>query len=568
MEIISGVMIGTQFIFTVVTGLYFYNNLKSQNGSRNLINKNSKTELERIKKLRNIKLSRPLSEQTRPDNFDDIIGQEKGVRAIKAALCGANPQHIIIYGPSGVGKTAAARIIMEYAKKTENTPFKETAPFIEMDSTILQFDERSIADPLIGSVHDPIYQGAGSYGQCGIPQPKEGAVTKAHGGVLFLDEIGELHSVQMNKLLKVLEDGKVFLNSSYYNKGDENIPPHIHDIFEKGFPADFRLIGATTRKPEEIPPALRSRCTEIFFRSLNPSEVKIIAKKSFAKTKTVCEEEAVNLISKYAINGRDTVNIVGTACSIAALSKRRTITIADVEDVLEYGRYSPSIQNKVVDTKKKGVVNGLAILGGGKGITIEIEALVAPVNYGNSGKNEKGKFVITGIIEEEELEGNGTKMKKTGAAKSSADNVKTYIEKSTGLSLSSYDIHINFPGSIPIDGPSAGIAMYTVLYSAIMNVEISTKIAMTGEISIHGNINPVGGVLSKIEGAIEAGIETVYIPKANYQKSFDKMPINVISVETVEELLDLIFHKSKSSYNNTFHTNVATKEIACATGEN
>ena len=65
-----------------------------------------------------------------------------------------------------------------------------------------------IADPLIGSVHDPIYQGAGAYGQAGLPQPKPGAVTKANGGVLFLDEIGELHPVQLNKLLKVMDEPK------------------------------------------------------------------------------------------------------------------------------------------------------------------------------------------------------------------------------------------------------------------------------------------------------------------------------------------------------------------------
>ena len=117
----------------------------------------------------------------------------------------------------GVGKTAAARVILEEAKKNKISPFRRDAKFVEIDATTVRFDERGIADPLIGSVHDPIYQGAGAYGVAGIPQPKPGAVTKAHGRNLFIDEIGELHPIQMNKLLKVLEDRKVFLESAYYS---------------------------------------------------------------------------------------------------------------------------------------------------------------------------------------------------------------------------------------------------------------------------------------------------------------------------------------------------------------
>ena len=115
-------------------------------------------------------------------------------------------------------------------------------------------------------------------GIAGIPQPKPGAVTKAHGGILFIDEIGELHSMQINKLLKVLEDRKVMLESVYYSPEDTNIPSYIHDIFQNGLPADFRLIGATTRLPQEIPMAIRSRCVEIYFRGLTPNEIKIIGR--------------------------------------------------------------------------------------------------------------------------------------------------------------------------------------------------------------------------------------------------------------------------------------------------
>ena len=230
----SQLLIVIQLFFAVVIGMYFLNLLRGQQGNKVAIEKESRKEMEKLQHMRDIQLTKPLSEITRPSDFREIIGQENGIKALRAAICSPNPQHVIIYGPPGVGKTAAARLILEEAKKTPNCPFRQDAKFVEVDATTVRFDERGIADPLIGSVHDPIYQGAGAMGVAGIPQPKVGAVTKAHGGILFIDEIGELHPIQMNKLLKVLEDRKVFLESAYYSSEDANIPFHIHDIFQNG----------------------------------------------------------------------------------------------------------------------------------------------------------------------------------------------------------------------------------------------------------------------------------------------------------------------------------------------
>ena len=237
----SEIMIILQFIMMILFIIYLFNSNKANHSKKVVVDKENKKEMENLLKMRRVKLTEPLTEKSRPINFEDIIGQEEGVKALKAAICGPNPQHVIIYGPPGIGKTAAARLVLEEAKKREKSPFKKDAKFVEIDATTIRFDERGIADPLIGSVHDPIYQGAGALGVAGIPQPKPGAVTKAHGGILFIDEIGELHPIEMNKLLKVLEDRKVFLDSSYYSSEDPNMPTFIKEIFDNGLPADFRL---------------------------------------------------------------------------------------------------------------------------------------------------------------------------------------------------------------------------------------------------------------------------------------------------------------------------------------
>lgn len=524
-----------QLLFTVVIGLYFFSQLRAQQSGRSAIESESKREIEKLNRMKEIKLTIPLAEKTRPTNLMEIVGQAQGVKALKASLCGPNPQHVIIYGPPGVGKTAAARIILEYAKKNPTSPFGTGAKFIEADATTMQFDERNIADPLIGSVHDPIYQGAGAYGQAGIPKPKAGAVTKAHGGVLFIDEIGELHPMQLNRLLKVLEDRKVMFESSYYSSDDKNIPPHIHKIFREGLPADFRLVGATTRSPEDIPPAIRSRCVEVYFKPLSAENIKMISQNAADKGGFQMDKGCDELISHYAENGRDAVNIVQIAGSVALSEGRRNIARCDVEWVIESGRYSPHIEKKAGEFSEVGVVNGLAVSGHGSGLVMEIEATALRCDIG------KGNMTVTGIVEEEELDGRGQKLKRSSTASAAVQNIKTVFKNMFMLDLDDYNVHINFPGGMPVDGPSAGISMFSAVYSAISGVPFPKDIAMTGEISIMGKVKPVGGVASKVEAAVKAGMKKVIIPSANYQEMFEEMDIEVICADMINDVVDICF---------------------------
>lgn len=529
---LSNALVIIQFFFAVVIGLYFLNLLRGQQGNKSAVGKESKKEMEKLQRLREISLTEPLSEKTRPKKFDDIIGQEDGIKALKAALCGPNPQHVIIYGPPGVGKTCAARLVLESAKKFPGSPFRRNAKFVEIDATSVRFDERSIADPLIGSVHDPIYQGAGPMGIAGVPQPKPGAVTKAHGGLLFLDEIGELHPVQMNKLLKVLEDRKVFLESAYYNSQDSNIPRHIHDIFQNGLPADFRLVGATTRSSSEISPAIRSRCLEIFFRALTPDEICIIARNAAAKGNMKIEEEAITAVGKYADNGRDAVNIVQLAAGIVLTEGRNEITLEDIEWVAHNGNYSPKLDKKIYDSPKVGRVNGLAIYGPNMGALIEVEATAIPV------RQARGTLTITGIVDEEEINSNSKKVKRKSTARGSVENVITILKKYLGLDAKDYDIHLNFPGGTPVDGPSAGTAILVSIYSSITGKPVDNKVAMTGELSILGDVKAVGGVPAKIEAAVRAGAKRILIPYENWQDKYSDALIQIIPVRRVEEVIE------------------------------
>ncbi|EST13461.1 ATP-dependent protease LonB [Sporolactobacillus laevolacticus] len=538
-------LIFTQIFFGAIIGLYFWSLLRNQHVQKISIDKESKKEMDELNRMRRQSLAEPLSERIRPKTLDDVIGQKDGIVALRAALCGANPQHVIIYGPPGIGKTAAARLVLEEAKKNTNSPFKPSAPFIELDGATARFDERGIADPLIGSVHDPIYQGAGAMGQAGIPQPKEGAVTHAHGGVLFIDEIGELHPIQLNKLLKVLEDRKVFLESAYYNSENHQIPAYIHDIFQKGLPADFRLIGATTRRPEEIPPAIRSRCLEIFFSELSRTDIRQIAQRAAAKLNLGVSEACLEKIADYAKSGREAVNIMQIAAGVAAAKDEHpgTIGLDEIEWVVRSSRMTPKPNRKVPVQPEIGLVNGLAVYGPGLGTLLEVEASAVKSRH-------DGSLTITGIAEEESMGSSGRSITRKSMARASVENVLTVLNR-MGFAAYRYHIHVNFPGGSLVDGPSAGISMAVAIGSAILRRKVHPDIAMTGEIGLHGQVKPIGGVMAKIEAAVEAGAKRVIIPVENMQetlKHYDKAEI--IPVESLHQVLELALYPEETKNKN------------------
>jgi ATP-dependent Lon protease len=476
-----------------------------------------------LEKMNKIKLANSVSDVLRPQAVDEIIGQEMPMQALLAKLATPYPQHILIYGPPGVGKTSAARVALETVKKNPNTPFIASAPFVEVDGTTLRWDPRDVTNPLLGSVHDPIYQGAKrDLAETGIPEPKMGLVSDAHGGILFIDEIGEMDSLLLNKLLKVLEDKRVFFDSSYYDSSDPQVPLYIKKLFEEGAPADFVLIGATTRDPGEINPALRSRCAEVYFNPLEPRDIQHIVQQAANKLGTELDENVPEIISNYVIEGRKANNILTDAYGLARFHNPQQevikVTSEEVYEVLRSSRLTPYVSRKAEETGEVGRILGLGVLGF-VGSVLEIEAIVF------SGREGKG------TIRFNETAGS--------MARDAVFNATAVIRTLTGEDMRDYDIHVNVVGGGKIDGPSAGCATTLALYSALKKIPLKQNVAVTGEISIQGKVRPVGGIAEKIFGAKQAGVKTVLIPKENLADIPSSLQgITVIPVETIQEALE------------------------------
>ena len=494
---------------------------------------------EKLEKMDKIHLTQSVMELLRPQDFSEIVGQERAVKSLMAKLASPYPQHLLLYGPPGVGKTTAARLVLEAAKKKPLSPFGEEAPFIETDGTTLRWDPRDITNPLLGSVHDPIYQGAQkTLADNGVPEPKPGLVTDAHGGILFIDEIGEMDEMLQNKLLKVLEDKRAYFDSAYYDPTDSKVPPYIKKLFEEGAPADFVLIGATTRDAGHINPALRSRCAEIYFEPLTPAHIVKILHNAAAKLHVQLADGVAGLISEYTIEGRKAINILADAYSLAlersgqdkavakaigaaeAAGKSRqeaaaeafasaslTVEKEDIYEVAQVSRLYQFVTKKAKPTAEQGHIFGLGVAGF-LGSVIEIEAVAFPAHT-------RGK----GTVRFNETAGS--------MAKDSVFNAASVLRKVTGKDIHDYDVHINVIGGGNIDGPGR---------------KIRQDVAVTGEISLAGRVRPVGGVFEKAYGAKQAGIRLMVIPEENKKDIPDGLlGLDIRPVKTAEEAFEYIF---------------------------
>ncbi len=184
----------------------------------------------------------------------------------------------------------------------------------------------------------------------------------------------------------------------------------------------------------------------------------------------------------------------------------------------------------IKDKNEVGLVNGLAWTAVG-GDTLKIEAVKI-----------KGKGVLS-------LTGNlGDVMKES--AKISHTVVKTILDKkdtnNKDVAYNSFDIHLHIPsGATPKDGPSAGISMATAILSILTNKKVKQDVAMTGELSLKGDVLPIGGLKEKLIAAYKSGIKTTIIPEKNYKNDLDDMPkevlksLNIKPVKTIDQVIGI-----------------------------
>jgi len=461
----------------------------------------------------------------RPSALDEVVGQDAAVRALLGKIASPFPQHVVLYGPPGVGKTTVARLALERAKNATYSPFAKDAPFVEVGGSTLRWDPRETTNPLLGSVHDPIYQGSRrDFAEGGIPEPKLGLVTRAHGGVLFIDELGELDPMLQIKLLKVLEDKRVTFESSYYDESDPNVPAYVKRLFADGAPADFVLIGATTRMPEEIDPAIRSRCAEVFFTPLNQAQIAEIVRRAAVRLQAVLADRVADLIAEYTLEGRMAVQILADAFGLALYRlesqapDKIEISPEDVREVVQSRRLTQHSQVKASSAREIGKAYGLGVYHF-TGTVIEFEAISFPAS-------QAGK----GTVRFNDTAGS--------MARDSVFNAASVVRALAGIDPADFDLHVNVIGGGAVDGPSAGLAVFAALYSALRREAVPQDVAMTGEVGIQGRVRPVGGIPEKLFAARMAGMRRVIVPKENEQDAPRDLPgMEIVAVANVFEAL-------------------------------
>ncbi|MGZ7066758.1 MAG: ATP-dependent protease LonB [Methanobacterium sp.] len=418
------------------------------------------------------------------------------------------------------------------------------APFIEATG--------AHAGALLGDVrHDP-YQ-SGGLGTPAHERVESGMIHKANKGVLYIDEIGTMQMKTQQELLTAMQEKKYSITGQSETSSGAMVR-------SQEVPCDFVLVASGNLQVlEGMHIALRSRIRgygyEVYMLDSMPDtpenrdklvqfvaqEVKKDGRIPHFSREAIAEiiKEAQRRAGKkdsLTLKLRDLGGLVRAAGDIAKGENADQVQISHVLGAKKLARtLEQQIADRYIGQRKKykvfkseggevGTVNGLAIIGDRSGIILPIVAEAAPAQ-----SKEEGRIIATGKLGE--------------IAKEAVQNVSALIKKHTGTDISSYDIHIQFLQAYEgVEGDSASVSVATAVVSSLENIPVDQSVALTGSLSVRGDVLPVGGVTGKIEAAAESGIKKVLIPESNVNdvliEERYKNKIEIIPVSTLSDVLE------------------------------
>jgi len=417
------------------------------------------------------------------------------------------------------------------------------------------------AGALFGDVkHDPLQ--SGGLGTPAHLRVESGAIHRANKGVLFIDEIASLDPRSQQELLTAMQEKK------YPITGQSELSSGAM-VRTEPVPSDFLLIAAGNLMDiQKMHPALRSRIRgygyEVFMESTMPDTkeneekiIRFIAQeiKKDGKIPPFDYDACMEIVEearrrsgrkkRLSLILRDLGGLVRAAGDTAIEKGKKVVT---KDDVIAAKQLARPIEAQFVDQALEyrkdykvfstsgfsiGKVNGLAVIGSSylsAGIIVPIVAEVTP-----SSSRAEGKLIATGKLGK--------------IAQEAVKNISAVIKKHLHVDFASYDIHVQFLQTYEgVEGDSASISVAVSVISALEGIPVDQSVAMTGSLSVRGDVLPVGGVTSKVEAAIDAGLKAVIIPKSNINDIYidkDRLKkIKIIPVSNIGEVLEYALKKS------------------------